>query len=263
MTHVYIAAHVAPAPQAPETYSTVASATPLTGQDIAALVAPKCAVPLARITQWQLSYPPALSDPATALAQVMQAYANCSRCHLADRRNMLVFYRGDPNAVVACIGEGPGKDEDMDGRSFVGASGRLQTGMFRENRIDADRFFWMNLVGCRPCNTRFDQKDRPPQLVEKVACSERTLWLLRSVRPRVVLCLGNESTALFWPEDATPYQNTWHTLRSPQHPDDWIIVGVLRHQSDLLRVLPISKMYGEYAANRLRMMRELRERLPE
>lgn len=250
-----------PAPGAPETVSTVASPRKLTGEEIAAAVAPKCAVPLTRITHWPLSYPQALSDTAAGLAQVMAAYQNCGRCHLADRRTRVVFTRGNSDGMILCIGEGPGKDEDIDGRPFVGASGRLANELFRESGVDPDALCWMNLVGCRPCATRFD-KDRPPEMVEKLACSERTLWMLRAIRPRVVLCLGEQSSNIFWPEGAAPAPNSWHTLRSDSHPDDWLVVGVLRHPAYLLRVLPVSKMYGEYAAVRLRMAREIRERMP-
>jgi uracil-DNA glycosylase family 4 len=262
LTHIYTAAHLAPMVGAPETISTVASPTPLAAQDVAQLVASagRCAIPLSRIIHWPLTYPDALPDPTTALAQVGQAYYSCGRCHLADRRTRVVFYRGDPNSPIAIVGEAPGKNEDVDGRPLVGDAGRLANEQLRECGIDPDSLLWMNLLGCRPCDTRFDSKDRPPSDAEKVACSERTLWMLRAVRPRVVLLLGETATSLFW--QTPPAPNSWHTLRSEQHPDDWIGVGVVRNPNYLLRVLPVTKMYGEYAAPRLRILRVLREQMP-
>jgi len=87
--------------------------------------------------------------------------------------------------------------------------------------------------------------------VEKLACSEHLLMLLRIIRPRVVLCLGKQATSMFW--DEPPCPNSWHPFALPDHPDDWIYVGALRHPAYLLRsAMP---NYKELFAARIALMK--------
>jgi uracil-DNA glycosylase len=119
----------------------------------------------------------------------------------------------------------------------------------------------MNLVGCRPSDAhRWEQEDRPPTTLEKVACSERTLMLLRAIRPRVVLCLGKIATSFFF--EHPPPVNTWTTIRPAGHPEDRVYVAHLRHPSFLARSVMVPKQYKEYAAA-VRFYQRLAERLPQ
>lgn len=200
----------------------------------------------------------ALDFPALPTVEAVCArYDGCARCHLSERRTRVCHFKGNANATVVALGEGPGRAEDTRGIPFCGQGGKLQDGLLREVGIDPLRdLAWINLVGCRPCDNRY-ASDRPPSEVEKIACSEHLTLLLRAIRPRVVLCLGDQATALFW--DKPPPPNTWHTIKPREAPQDWIVVGVARHPEYLLR--SVVSRYQEYFAARMFLMR-LKARMP-
>lgn len=245
MVHVYAVAHKPPA-GAPEDLSILSTfVTPRIADRDAVVQAVDQARPgqeVMAVRPFQLTYP-----TFGCVEDVVQRYADCERCHLSDRRNRIAHIKGNQGAAIACIGEGPGHKEDISGVTFCGPSGKMQEEMFREVGIDPLRdVVWLNLIACRGCSERWAD-DRPPSLVEKLACSERTLGLLQVLRPRVVLCLGAQATSIFWPEP--PHPNTWHTLRPRAHPEDRIIVGVARHPAYLLRAAVAR--YQEYFAAKL------------
>jgi DNA polymerase len=194
-----------------------------------------------------LEYQPAPGDPRSAVEHIASKYAACGRCHLAARRTQVCVLKGNPYSAVACIGEGPGRDEDARGIPFVGVAGRLQDELFREFGIEPYSLAWMNLVGCRPCNDYWAD-NRAPSLPEMIACSDRTWMLLQAIRPRVVVCLGKEATSIFWDEPPDPW--TWHRVAPPDAPEDWVMVGHARHPAWLSRVIGMPSNYKEYAAAR-------------
>lgn len=194
-----------------------------------------------------LEFPPAPPDPLAGVRGVQSAYTGCSRCHLCSSRFQVVHHRGDVGAAVAFYGEGPGKDEDTLGLPFIGRSGKLQDAMCVAPGIDPERdIFWFNAVGCRPA--KMGQKDRPPELGELIACSERSTTLFRSVRPRVIVCLGKVATRYFF--NKPPPVWSWTKLTPSGAPDDWIMVGHAYHPAYLVRVIGSAPMYKEYAAQR-------------
>lgn len=196
-----------------------------------------------------LSFPatPAGMDPAEAVKRVIAGYGQCARCHLCASRMTVVFYRGNPQAAVAFLGEGPGKDEDSLGEPFVGRSGKLQDEMVRQVGLDPlQHFFWMNTVGCRP-GARWGD-DRAPNDPELIACAERTYLMLAAVRPRVIVCLGKVATRYFFDEPPPVWSFT--RLVPQGAPDDWVQVGYAHHPAYLVRCIGSPKMYKEYAAQR-------------
>jgi DNA polymerase len=215
--------------------------------------------PATRFWHHELTYPEVPADSAAAVRFVEERYTNCARCHLSNRRTRIAFVKGNPNAACGFLGEGPGRNEDIQGVPFVGRAGKLQDTICEEQSIDpiAD-IAWFNLVGCRPCKTRWSE-DRPPTLVERIACSERTLGLLRAIRPRVLVCLGAEATAMFW--DSPPNVWTWTTFQPAALQGDWLVVGYARHPAYLCRTIAAPGGAKELHAAR-RFYGELRERLP-
>jgi len=200
-------------------------------------------LPVVNLVRHQLHYPAMPPDASTALALIEQQYSGCGLCHLANNRDNVVFFRGNPYSPVVAIGEGPGKTENSRGKPFVGASGRLQSELFRECGIDPDQDIgWINLVGCRPCIHRF-APDRPPTEAELMACSERFLCLLRALRPRVVLMLGDHAANAFFDSKAM-HPNTWHVRGR-------VYFGYTRHPAYLLRAIPAANSYKEYMAAKL------------
>lgn len=261
MVFVYVGSHAAPAPRAPESLTTIVAP----GELDQAAVRDACAVsrpgsPLARARRFQLFYPDVPFDPNAALYQIRETYRNCERCHLADRRNAIVFFRGNPSASILCVGEGPGQTEDLQGLPFIGKSGKLMDELFREAGINPENdIAWTNIVGCRPCETRFSE-ERKPSIVESIACSERLLMTMRAVRPKIVLCLGEVATSIFYAPEEIPETNTFATFQAGSPPLS-VTVGVLRHPAYLLRIGQQPNMYGEWAGMRL-ALRQVRAWLP-
>lgn len=241
---VYQAMHQRPHPNAPVPMSTYVAPWPVEAPTIIGAISHENALPITQLEHFQLHYPQMPPDPATGLAMIEREYVHCGRCHLSTSRQCVVLFRGNPYSPIVAIGEGPGRTEDMKGKPFVGASGRLMSELFREVGIDPDRDLgWINLVGCRPVDHRFD-RDRPPTLAELMACSERFLSLLRALRPGLVLLLGDHAASAFFDDVKGMYPNTWHEVEG-------VTFGYTRHPAYLLRVIPAAPSYKEYAAAKL------------
>ncbi|MBU1776413.1 MAG: uracil-DNA glycosylase, partial [Gammaproteobacteria bacterium] len=93
-------------------------------------------------------------DPAQALAAVERELEGCIRCRLSQGRNNIVFGAGSPTARLAFVGEGPGRDEDLQGIPFVGAAGQLLDKIIEAMGLDRDQVFICNVVKCRPPDNR-------------------------------------------------------------------------------------------------------------
>jgi DNA polymerase len=114
--------------------------------------------------------------------------ATCTRCRLAGGRTTVVFGTGNPHARIMFIGEGPGYHEDQQGLPFVGAAGQLLTKLLGEIGVRREDVWITNTVRCRPPGNR----DPMPDEIE--ACRPYTDGTIESVRPRVIVTLGNFAT---------------------------------------------------------------------
>lgn len=126
-----------------------------------------------------------------ALVELEREASACTGCKLAAGRTQVVFGVGDPNADLLFVGEGPGRDEDLQGEPFVGRSGRLLDRLVLEEMgLTRQQYYIANVVKCRPPDNRDPQPD------EIAACRP---WLERQIElidPRVVVTLGNFATRL-------------------------------------------------------------------
>ena len=129
-------------------------------------------------------------DPVREALAVLAAEASgCTRCPLAATRTTVVFGEGDPHASLMVIGEGPGREEDLQGRPFVGRSGQLLDRLLAEEAGMARADVYIaNVVKCRPPG------NRDPEPAEIDACRPYLAGQVERIRPRVVLTLGNFST---------------------------------------------------------------------
>lgn len=113
----------------------------------------------------------------------------CTRCPLAGGRTQVVFGEGDPQAGLMVVGEGPGRDEDLQGRPFVGRSGRLLDKLLLEEAgLERRQVYIANVVKCRPPNNRDPLPD------EIASCRPYLDRQVGLIRPAVVLTLGNFAT---------------------------------------------------------------------
>ncbi len=108
----------------------------------------------------------------------------CRQCALAQTRHNVVFGDGTRNAEVMFIGEGPGEQEDLQGRPFVGRAGKLLDDMLEIIDLDRSRIYIANMVKCRP------PENRDPLNVEQEACIGFLRGQVALIRPKIIVCLG-------------------------------------------------------------------------
>ena len=117
-------------------------------------------------------------------AQLYEQIGDCRKCRRCETRNNVVPGEGNPHAKLMFIGEGPGQDEDRQGRPFVGRSGELLTRMIHAIGLERSEVYICNIVKCRP------PQNRNPEPDEAAACLDYLRAQVALVRPRVVVLLG-------------------------------------------------------------------------
>ncbi|MFO0704916.1 MAG: uracil-DNA glycosylase [Candidatus Andersenbacteria bacterium] len=141
---------------------------------------------------------PETAPPSPQEIQDLEAIAAavkiCTRCRLAQGRTNAVPGDGNPHAEVMFIGEGPGKNEDLQGKPFVGAAGKFLQEMLESIGMDRKDVFITNVVKSRPPNNRDPLPD------EVAACT--SAWLgpqVKLIDPVVIVLLGRHSLGHFIP----------------------------------------------------------------
>jgi len=127
-------------------------------------------------------------DDLADLAAVAEAARDCRRCKLGGMRKNAVPGEGNPNARIMWIGEGPGADEDEQGRPFVGAAGRMLDRLITAMGLVREEMFIGNVVKCRPPHNREPEPD------EVRACLPYLARQIELIRPEIIVILG--ATAL-------------------------------------------------------------------
>lgn len=123
-----------------------------------------------------------------ALIAVME---KCQRCKLCNSRHSVVPGEGPMDASVMFVGEGPGADEDTQGRPFVGKAGQLLTKILTAARIPRKEVYITNIVKCRP------PENRVPQIEETLSCQIYLEAQIALIAPKVIVSLGNTPTQWF------------------------------------------------------------------
>ncbi|GAB4424354.1 MAG: uracil-DNA glycosylase [Turneriella sp.] len=165
------------------------------------------------------------------LEELAQEARGCRLCGLAQTRKLVVFGEGNPNARLMFIGEGPGKDEDVSGRPFVGRAGQLLTRIIENGlKLRREDVYIANVVKCRPTVGGLGQRDRPPAPDEVAACAPYLKQQIALISPEVIVTLGNPSTRflLGTAEGITRLRGKWHSYNG-------IPVMPTYHPSFLLR----------------------------
>ncbi len=108
----------------------------------------------------------------------------CPKCRLSQTRTQTVFGEGDPEAAIFFVGEGPGENEDLTGRPFVGRAGQLLDKMIAGMGLAREQVYIGNVCKCRPPDNRVPAAD------EAAACMPYLVRQLETVRPRVIVTLG-------------------------------------------------------------------------
>lgn len=160
----------------------------------------------------------------TSLEQVASVVAECRACPLCEGRTHTVPGEGNPAARLMCVGEGPGENEDLSGRPFVGKAGELLDKILANIEVPREQVYIANVVKCRP------PRNRAPLPDEREACSAYLHRQIALVRPKVLLALG--STAA---EALLGVKKPLGDLRLRVHAWDGIPLIVTYHPAALLR----------------------------
>jgi uracil-DNA glycosylase len=139
------------------------------------------------------------------LRAAMDAYDGCALKH---RATQLCFADGNPEAEIMLVGEGPGEQEDQQGKPFVGRAGQLLDRMLAAIGLDRTKVFIANMVPWRPPG------NRNPTAEELAQCAPFLHRQVELVAPKLLVTLGNVPTqALFeTSQGITRMRGQWRTL---------------------------------------------------
>lgn len=151
---------------------------------------------------------------------------------LAREATNLVMGDGSPDAKIVLIGEAPGKNEDLQGKPFVGAAGKFLNELLAEAGLNRDEVYITNIVKYRPPN------NRDPLPEEKRAFWPYLVRQLEVIKPRIVVTLGRHSMEYFLPGAAIsqvhgqpkriPFGDTRLVILPMLHPAAALYNGSLR-----------------------------------
>lgn len=158
------------------------------------------------------------------LAGVANLVSGCVRCGLSRGRTKTVFGSGNPHSKIVFLGEGPGREEDLQGLPFVGRAGQLLTKILAAMGFTRDEVYIANMVKCRPPNNREPQDD------EMAACEPYLVRQLELIKPAVICCLGRIAG-----HGLLKTQASLAALRQGIHYYNDIRVAVTYHPAALLR----------------------------
>lgn len=117
-------------------------------------------------------------------ATLYEKLESCTDCGLCKGRTNVVIGVGNPQSKIMLIGEGPGRDEDIQGYPFVGAAGQLLDKMLAAISLDRTKVYIANIVKCRPPQNRTPLED------EAMACLPYLRAQVALIQPQIIVCLG-------------------------------------------------------------------------
>lgn len=140
------------------------------------------------------------------LEEIAKQISTCTACPLHAARKNTVPGEGNPiRPDIMFVGEGPGADEDMQGRPFVGAAGQLLNKMIGAMGYKREEVFIANIVKCRPPGNRV------PLPEEMRACVPYLKAQIALIKPKIIVALGKTAVQGLLQEDVaiTKFRGTW------------------------------------------------------
>jgi DNA polymerase len=128
-----------------------------------------------------------IQHKSEALKLLRDEIGDCRRCKLWKHRQNIVFGEGSSDAALMFIGEGPGREEDIHARPFVGDAGKLLTKMIIKMGMKREGVYIANIVKCRPPSNRNPEED------EIAACRPFVEKQVEIINPDVIMSLGRIS----------------------------------------------------------------------
>jgi len=131
------------------------------------------------------------SSKDTSFHSVDERILKCQKCTLSQGRTNAVPGEGSLEAELMFVGEAPGRDEDLQGRPFVGRAGQLLTKIIGAMKFNREDVYITNVVKCRPPNNRNPNKE------EIETCKNYLLEQIEMIKPRAIVALGRVATDFF------------------------------------------------------------------
>lgn len=129
------------------------------------------------------------------LEEIAVEIKSCTKCPLQKSRKNAVPGEGNPKAEILFIGEGPGQNEDLQGRPFVGDAGKFLEARLGELGLKREEVYILNVVKCRP------PYNRDPLDEEIRVCTNNYLYdQIKNIKPRLIVTLGRHAMKLFFPQ---------------------------------------------------------------
>jgi len=183
------------------------------------------------------------------LAELRAAIGDCQRCKLCAGRTHIVFGVGNPQAKLMFVGEGPGRDEDLQGEPFVGRAGQLLTDIITKGMgMRREDVYIANVVKCRP------PENRNPEPDEVAACEPFLKKQIDLIRPQIIVALGKFAvqTLLQSKVPISILRGNWHSYHGIKLMPTFHPAYLLRNPADKKLVWEdikkvLSEMHGENA----------------
>ena len=123
-----------------------------------------------------------------ALDKTRKEVEACTKCSLHKTRTNSVFGEGNIKAELMFIGEAPGRDEDKQGKPFVGRAGQLLTDIIAAIGLKREDVYIANILKCRPPDNR---NPLPEEITE---CTPYLYTQIEHIKPKVICTLGKFSS---------------------------------------------------------------------
>lgn len=134
-------------------------------------------------------------DKNVQLRQIHEKWFRDCTCELRDTATQPVPGDGPATAEIVFIGEAPGKDEDREGRPFIGRAGKFLSEMLETIKMKREDIYITNIIKYRPP----DNRDPTPEEID--ACKD---WLdeeIIFIKPKLIIFLGRHSMNHFFPTE--------------------------------------------------------------
>ena len=125
-----------------------------------------------------------VAQRAGELEKLAEEVGQCRSCDLGSLRTNAVPGEGNPSARIMFVGEGPGADEDAQGRPFVGRAGQLLDKIIAACGLKRSDVYIGNILKCRP------PENRDPRADEIIACLPYLQRQIELIRPEIIVALG-------------------------------------------------------------------------
>ncbi|MBN1682950.1 uracil-DNA glycosylase [Candidatus Bathyarchaeota archaeon] len=132
-----------------------------------------------------------MQNKEDSIQKLRKKLDSCNKCQLSNQVKNKVFGEGNYNSPLILVGEAPGKNEDEQGKPFVGSAGKLLEKLLHNNRLSRKQVFITNIVKCRP------PKNRKPNQIEVEACSCMLEKLIKIIEPKIIAPMGNSALEYF------------------------------------------------------------------